>query len=60
MPNTITDITYGIPVEVWPRDYSKVEALLMFWRKINSRKGHDGRWPCVLHTFRGRFPPVTR
>ncbi|HHR0873046.1 TPA: transcriptional regulator, partial [Klebsiella pneumoniae] len=24
MPNTITDITYGIPAEVWPRDYSKV------------------------------------
>lgn len=33
MPNTITDITYGIPAEVWPRDYSKVEASLMFWRK---------------------------
>ena len=33
MPNTITDITYGIPAEVWPRDYSKVETSLMFWRK---------------------------
>ncbi|MDF7757833.1 transcriptional regulator, partial [Klebsiella pneumoniae] len=22
MPNNITDITYGIPAEVWPRDYS--------------------------------------
>ena len=33
MPNTITDITYGIPAEVWPRDYSQVEASLMFWRK---------------------------
>ncbi|ENO7467563.1 transcriptional regulator [Enterobacter hormaechei] len=30
---TITDITYGIPAEVWPRDYSNVEKSLMFWRK---------------------------
>ncbi|EOV3130125.1 transcriptional regulator [Enterobacter hormaechei] len=30
---TITDITYGIPAEVWPRDYSNVETTLMFWRK---------------------------
>lgn len=29
---TITDITYGIPAEVWPRDYSHVEHTLMFWR----------------------------
>ncbi|EKT2121902.1 transcriptional regulator [Salmonella enterica] len=28
-----TDITYGIPAEVWPRDYSNVEKSLMFWRK---------------------------
>lgn len=28
-----TDITYGIPAEVWPRDYSNVEKALMFWRK---------------------------
>ncbi|EBL8560754.1 transcriptional regulator [Salmonella enterica subsp. enterica serovar Oranienburg] len=27
-----TDITYGIPAEVWPRDYSNVEHTLMFWR----------------------------
>lgn len=54
MPNTITDITYGIPAEVWPRDYSKVEASLMFWRKEQiPRKGHDGRWPCVLHVRSG-------
>lgn len=33
MPNTITDITYGIPAEVWPRDYSNVEKSLIFWRK---------------------------
>ncbi|AXW99285.2 transcriptional regulator [Cronobacter sakazakii] len=32
MPNEITDITYGIPAEVWPRDYSHVEHTLMFWR----------------------------
>lgn len=30
---TITHITYGIPAEVWPRDYSNVEKSLMFWRK---------------------------
>lgn len=29
----ITDITYGIPAEVWPRDYTNVEKALMFWRK---------------------------
>ncbi|HBQ8961832.1 TPA: transcriptional regulator, partial [Klebsiella variicola subsp. variicola] len=33
MPNNITDITYGIPAEVWPRDYSSIESALMFWRK---------------------------
>ncbi|WP_411512028.1 transcriptional regulator [Escherichia coli] len=27
---TITDITYGIPAEVWPRDYSNVEFSLQF------------------------------
>ncbi|MBY8364207.1 transcriptional regulator, partial [Klebsiella pneumoniae] len=26
MPNNITDITYGIPAEVWPRDYSSIES----------------------------------
>ncbi|MCE1420911.1 transcriptional regulator [Enterobacter hormaechei] len=25
-------ITYGVPAEVWPRDYSNVEHTLMFWR----------------------------
>ncbi|HBR7651482.1 transcriptional regulator (plasmid) [Klebsiella pneumoniae] len=30
---TITDVTYGIPAEVWPRDYSNVENSLIFWRK---------------------------
>ncbi|EAB0133970.1 transcriptional regulator [Salmonella enterica subsp. enterica serovar Anatum] len=30
---TIADITYGIPAEVWPRDYSNVKNSLMFWRK---------------------------
>ncbi|HHZ8700881.1 TPA: transcriptional regulator [Klebsiella quasipneumoniae] len=30
---TKTDITYGIPAEVLPRDYSNVENSLIFWRK---------------------------
>ncbi|MBK4421232.1 transcriptional regulator [Enterobacter hormaechei] len=25
-------ITYGVPAEVWPSDYSNVEHTLMFWR----------------------------
>ncbi|MZP49280.1 transcriptional regulator, partial [Escherichia coli] len=29
------DITYGIPAEVWPRDYEHAENILMFWRKNN-------------------------
>jgi len=29
---TITDITYGIPVEVWPRDYKDVERSLQYYR----------------------------
>lgn len=29
---TITDITYGIPAEVWPRDYKDVERSLQFYR----------------------------
>lgn len=61
MPNTITDITYGIPAEVWPRDYSKVEASLMFWRKEQipvKVTMEDGG--CSACTFRGRCPPVTR
>ncbi|QHR53264.1 transcriptional regulator [Escherichia coli] len=29
------DITYGIPAEVWPRDYEHTENILMFWRKNN-------------------------
>ncbi|EOF5091049.1 transcriptional regulator [Salmonella enterica] len=33
MSSNITDITYGTPAEVWPRDYSNVEKSLMFWRK---------------------------
>ncbi|HBC9941967.1 TPA: hypothetical protein KFR63_003453 [Escherichia coli] len=32
---TITDITYGIPAEVWPRDYSNVEFSLQFLRARN-------------------------
>ncbi|CRJ41669.1 flagellar synthesis: repressor of fliC [Salmonella enterica subsp. enterica serovar Typhi] len=32
---TITDITYGIPAEVWPRDYSKVEFSLQYDRANN-------------------------
>ncbi|EOG3723994.1 transcriptional regulator, partial [Salmonella enterica subsp. enterica serovar Cerro] len=27
-----TDITYGIPAEVWPRDYSSIEFSLQFMR----------------------------
>ncbi|ECA4267797.1 transcriptional regulator [Escherichia coli] len=30
---TTKDITYGVPAEVWPRDYTNVEKLLMFWRR---------------------------
>lgn len=26
------DITYGIPTEVWPRDYEHAERTLLFWR----------------------------
>ncbi|ENZ7856377.1 transcriptional regulator [Escherichia coli] len=26
------DITYGIPAEVWPRDYEHAERALLFWR----------------------------
>ncbi|ENZ6043049.1 transcriptional regulator [Escherichia coli] len=26
------DITYGIPAEVWPRDYEHAERTLLFWR----------------------------
>ena len=29
---TITDITYGIPAEVWPRDYKDVERSLQYYR----------------------------
>lgn len=32
MSNNITDITYGIPAEVWPRDYSNVEFGLQYFR----------------------------
>ncbi|MDA5359105.1 transcriptional regulator, partial [Escherichia coli] len=31
----VKDITYGIPTEVWPRDYEHAENILMFWRKNN-------------------------
>ena len=51
MPNTITDITYGIPAEVWPRDYSKVEASLMFWRK--EQIPVKVTMPSVLHVRSG-------
>ncbi len=30
---TTKDITYGIQAELWPRDYTNVEKLLMFWRR---------------------------
>ncbi|HDC4314691.1 transcriptional regulator [Enterobacter kobei] len=29
---TITDITYGIPAEVWPRDYKDVERAVLYYR----------------------------
>ncbi len=29
---TTKDITYGIPAEVWPRDYEHAERTLLFWR----------------------------
>ncbi|MFJ7174536.1 transcriptional regulator [Citrobacter freundii] len=32
---TITDITYGIPAEVWPRDYTNVEFSLQYDRAKN-------------------------
>ena len=32
---TITDITYGIPAEAWPRDYSKAEFSLQYDRANN-------------------------
>lgn len=28
----VKDITYGIPAEVWPRDYEHAERTLLFWR----------------------------
>ncbi len=28
----VRDITYGIPAEVWPRDYEHAERTLLFWR----------------------------
>lgn len=30
----ITDITYGIPAEVVPRDYEHAKRILLFWRKM--------------------------
>lgn len=47
---TTKDITYGIQAELWPRDYTNVEKLLMFWRREQIPVGgHSRRWPCVLH-----------
>ncbi|EGQ2036428.1 TPA: transcriptional regulator [Escherichia coli] len=28
----VKDITYGIPAEVWPRNYEHAERTLLFWR----------------------------
>lgn len=28
----VKDITYGIPAEVWPRNYEHAERILLFWR----------------------------
>lgn len=35
MNGNITDITYGIPAEVVPRDYEHAERNFLFWRKNN-------------------------
>lgn len=49
---TTKDITYGIQAELWPRDYTNVEKLLMFWRReqipVRVTLEDGGRFACTF------------